>query len=146
MGGLGSGRHRKPIFQHQLEGTYRKDRHGPIPSMMYIQDLEASIKPSRWLPPAAKRYFRELAPHLIRLGALDRLNLSLFEGLCVTLAHIDEARETLKTEGEIINGELHPLSKVYTQCLNQALRLFRVFGMTPAARQMLGLDKEDVCT
>jgi len=142
MGGLGSGRHRKPIFQHIIEGTYRRDRHGPIPSLEEIEKLVTSIKPSRWLPPAAKCYFRELAPHLIRLGALDRLNLSLFEGLCVTLAHIDEARGILNTEGEVVNGKLHPLSRVYTQYVDQALQLFRIFGMTPASRSKLGLTIE----
>ena len=143
MGGRGSGGHnRKPIFRHVLDGTYRKDRHGPIPSMRYIQDLEASIKPSRWLSPAAKRYFRELAPDLIRLGTLDKINLRLFEALCVTLAQKDNLKQILDTEGEVVNGKLHPLSRVYTQYVDQALRLSRDFGMTPASRSKLGLTIE----
>ena len=29
MGGFGSGRRRKPLEIHELEGTFRRDRHGP---------------------------------------------------------------------------------------------------------------------
>lgn len=31
MGGRGSGRRRKPLELHRLEGTYRRDRHGELP-------------------------------------------------------------------------------------------------------------------
>jgi len=144
MGGRGSGGHnRKSIYQHIIEGTYRKDRHGPRPDVSQLE-MPADIKPSRWLPPEAKNYFRELAPQLWKLGTLDRLSLGLFEALCVTLATRDALRQILDCEGEVVNGKPHLLSRTYDQHVAQALRLFRDFGMTPAARQMLGLGKKDV--
>jgi len=43
MGGKGSGRKRKSIEHHLAAGTYRKDRHGPLPSQ---------LTGSRFAPPA----------------------------------------------------------------------------------------------
>jgi phage terminase small subunit len=141
MGGKGSGGHnRKPIWQHLLEGTYRQDRHGAIPDFNDLK-MPTDIKPPRWFSPGAKAYFEELGPQLWKLGMLDRLSLGPFILLCNSLARYDELNRIMDSEGEAINNKLHPLSRAYNWYLNQSLRLFRVFGMTPAARHKLGLGR-----
>jgi hypothetical protein len=40
MGNINSGRNKKPIEQHKLEGTYRKDRHGNSVEPLLYQYLE----------------------------------------------------------------------------------------------------------
>jgi P27 family predicted phage terminase small subunit len=141
MGGRGSGGHnRKSKWQHQLEGTYRRDRHGSLPGPNQ-SEMSADIKPPRWFSPEAKAYFEELAPQLWALGTLDKLDLCLFEGLCVTLANMDALKRIIDSEGEIIKGKRHPLSVTLNRYIEEALRFFRDFGMTPMARRKLGIGK-----
>lgn len=141
MGGRGSGGHnRKSIWEHMIDGTYRESRHGPKLEANQLE-MPPDIKPSHWLSTEAKAYFKELAPQLWKMGILDRLSLRLFEALCLTLAERDTLKQILDTEGEVVNGKVHILSRTYNQWIKQTLRLFRIFGMTPAARQKLGIGR-----
>lgn len=141
MGGRGSGGHnRKSVWEHTIDGTYRESRHGPKPEANQLE-MPPDIKPSDWLSTEAKAYFKELAPQLWKLGTLDRLGLRLFEALCLTLAERDTLKQILDAEGEVVNGKVHLLNRIYNQCINEILKLFRIFGMTPAARQRLGIGK-----
>jgi phage terminase small subunit len=133
MGGRGSGRPRKSVWQHIFEGTYRPDRHGPKPDANPLR-IPDNARPPRWFSPEAKAHFKELAHQLSELGTLDRINLRLFEALCVTLGHLDKLRPL---RGEKLADHL------YNQYTNDALRLFRIFGMTPAARKKLHLEIPD---
>jgi phage terminase small subunit len=134
MGGRGSGGHnRKSPWQHIIEGTYRQDRHGPKPDANPLR-IPDNARPPRWFSPEAKAHFKELAPKLSELGTLDRINLRLFEALCVTLGHLDKLRPLL---GEKWADHL------YNRYTNDALQLFRIFGMTPAARKKLHLEVND---
>jgi len=141
MGGRGSGGHnRKSVWQHIFEGTYKQSRHGAIPD---FNDLEmpTDIKPPRWFSPEAKVYFEELGPELWKLGMLDSLSLGPFILLCNTLGRHDELKRIMDSEGEVVKGKRHPLTRAYNWYINEALRLFRDFGMTPMARRNLGLEK-----
>ena len=141
MGGIGSGGHnRKSVWQHLFEGTYQRSRHGPKPDFNQLE-MPANIKPLRWFSDEAKAYFKELAPQLWKLGMLDTLSLLLFEVLCFTLARQDTLREIIASEGEVVKGKPHPLARIYYQYSDEALRLFRIFGMAPMARHKLGLEK-----
>jgi P27 family predicted phage terminase small subunit len=141
MGGIGSGGHnRKSVWQHIFEGTYKPSRHGPRPDFNELE-MPMDIKPPRWFPDEAKAYFEQLAPQLWKLGTLDMLSLRLFEILCFTLARQDTLERILASEGEVVKDKLHPLTRIYYQYSDEALRLFRIFGMTPMARHELGLGK-----
>ena len=149
MGGKGSGGHnRKSAERHLREGTYRKDRHGRLPSpgmqstWKITESLSKEMEPSVWLSHTAKRYFRELVPDLIKLGTLDTLSLRLFEGLCVALSHVEEMNFMLTREGVVLNGKPHPLYRYYNKDFEMSLKLFKVFGMTPMARFDLGLGNK----
>ncbi len=149
MGGTGSGgKNKKTVFQHIQDGTYRKDRHGPRPRLDESTADDAAVlskdmQPSEWMSETAKQYFTELAPDLIELGTLTALNLRVFEGLCTTLAHIQEITIMLDKEGTVINGKPHPMLRLHSQLVGSSLELFKYFGMTPLARMKLGFDNKN---
>ena len=135
MGGKGSGRPRKSLQQHLLDGSYRKDRHGDLPAGgLSKKTLPKDIQPPEWFSPQAKVYYLELAPRLIELGTLDFLNVRLFECLCLTLADIEKMHLAIDKEGLTIGNKPHPLHRACAQYMDTALKLFREFGMTPRAR------------
>jgi phage terminase small subunit len=132
MGGNGSGgNNRKPVEQHKLEGTYRKDRHGSKP--LFYQTATGVISPSKGLSPKAKEHFESLAPLLIERGYLNDLSLKLFERLCETWAEIQEYKALFKKEGMYQRytevSVIHPLWRSYRWTNEFYLKMAREFHL-----------------
>src|ERR1700745_1086503 len=73
------GRPRKPPQLHVVEGTYRKDRHGPLPSpLAHLEPLGDA--PAEWQP-AGKALWHEIGAQ-IPLGVASRHDRIAFEILC----------------------------------------------------------------
>jgi P27 family predicted phage terminase small subunit len=147
MGGKHSGGHnRKSIFQHIQDGTYRRDRHGPLPASKTGISCD-QVKAPDWLSPLAKELFNEIAPDLIEAGRLDNLSLMPFAGLCQSYARAEQMAQQISEQGSLIkvNGKPkpHPLIQDSFKWQAMALDLLKEFGMTPASRGFAGGDDLD---
>lgn len=134
MGGNGSGgNNRKPVEQHKLEGTYRKDRHGK--QQCSRRTATGGFTPPKWLSPEAKAHFEYLAPLLIKRGDLNELSLKPFELLCSAYGEIVQYQRILEKEGSLIhtpNGKviMHPIWRAYRWAYGSYLKLAKEFYLT----------------
>ena len=123
---------RKSIEEHQLAGTYRADRHGPL-----TPDDEPAAAPPPMppgLPDDAAAKWAELVAVLA--GRLKRPDVPMLENLARWMAEADKL--------SAVRAEMKPGDKGYAQNLTMyaiatdkiALHSTR-FGMTPADRAKL---------
>ena len=100
-------------------------------------------KPSAHLDREGRRFWRQNAPELHRLGLLTVLDIPTFEMLCVAHSTARRAHEELNTNGFIIevqgsSGQLrtiiNPWAHVYNAQSKMMLSLFAELGMPPASR------------
>jgi phage terminase small subunit len=140
------GHNKKSIFAHIQDGTYRQDRHGPLPASKTGVGIDQVIPPA-WLLPLAAKLFNETAPDLIAAGRLDNLSLVPFIGLCQSYARAEAMAEQIAEQGSLIkvNGKPkpHPLIQDSFKWQTMALDFLREFGMTPASRGFAGGDDLD---
>ncbi len=140
------GHNKKSIFQHIQDGTYRQDRHGPLPASKSGVSCD-QVKAPAWLSPQAAKLFNEIAPDLIEVGRLDNLSLTPFAALCQSYARAEQMAAQISEQGALIriNGKPrpHPLIKESFAWQTMALDLLKEFGMTPASRGFAGGDSLD---
>jgi P27 family predicted phage terminase small subunit len=95
-----------------------------------------------WLPPVAKRRWRELVPELDRAGLLSRLDQSVLVVHVLAWARFRQASEAVAELGVVIPGtkgpRKHPALQVVREAEATLIRSGRELGLSPAARQ--GLD------
>lgn len=120
---------KKPIEQHQLHGTYRADRHGPLAADDRPAD-ELPPKPADF-PPEESAVWDRLAPLL--LGTLKPRDVPVFEELCAQKAICERFR------GRILRGDKPTATDnmLYGTALDKLIKLSERFGLTPADRAKL---------
>jgi len=116
-------RQRKPPELHIVQGTHRKDRHGPLPSpLAHLEPL--GPPPSGWLP-AAKALWAEIGG-MIPLGVACKSDRLTFELLVRLVAKVREKPESL------------------TPALASQIRACAAsFGMSPADRARVSALRAD---
>lgn len=128
-------RPRKPVEQHIIDGTYRKDRHGPAPQPDPDggDDLGPPVKP-RSLTGEAGKIWDQLARQLT--GVLRARDTLLLVEMCRWWAELKRVQGALKKS--------RPGEKGYNQlligagiCSDKLDKLASRFGLTPADRAKL---------
>ena len=140
MGGIGSGGHnRKSARVHKMQGTYRKDRHGPGTS-----HAPGGKMPScpTWLHAEAKREWRRLAPKLHELGLLTELDRALFAAYCEAYAEVWRLTRAIDEHGftqTTKRGTPRPQPEVAMRdkAMRRMVDFGKNFGMTPQTRERL---------
>ena len=85
-------RQKKPPILHVVQGTHRKDRHGPLPSpLAHLEPL--GPPPADWKP-AAKALWHEIGG-MIPLGVAGKSDRIVFEVLVRMVAKVREKPESL---------------------------------------------------
>jgi P27 family predicted phage terminase small subunit len=100
----------------------------------------------RWLNPAAKAKFRQLARPLIKLGVMTALDGDALACYCQAWAELREATMALERDGRTFTddkGDVRPHPAFAQQ--QQALKALRAWGaelgLTPASRQRLAVER-----
>jgi hypothetical protein len=128
------GRPRKPLEQHQLDGTFRKDRHGPLP-----EDSTPAVppaKPHSLVGPAGEFWDRVIV-HLA--GVVRERDADQLVEMCEWWATIQWLRPALRKAQP---GSLR-CSRLMAQISSAAAAFDRIakrFGLTPADRATLRED------
>lgn len=144
------GHNRKPTVLKLLSGAARPDR-------IKNEPRPRSLAPPcpRWLPPAAKRAWRDLAPRLERLGVLTEVDGPAFAMMVTHYALAAEAAKVLREEGLLVSDPEHKAADGSVpkrkhpalQILRDHSAAFRAyaaaFGLTPADRGRISVPAPD---
>jgi P27 family predicted phage terminase small subunit len=151
------GRRPKPTVLRVIEGNRGKrplPQHEPRPT-------GAMPRPPKQLSKAARAHWRQLAPHLHRVGLLTSIDGDAFGVYCTLWADVLEAQEHLDRDGIFITAPAKTITRtVYGKEVNEVLeartmpspwlgirnrsidlllRLTVEFGLTPASRSRISV-------
>ena len=114
-------RQKKPPILHVVQGTHRKDRHGPLPSpLAHLEPL--GPPPADWKP-AAKALWHEIGG-MVPLGVACKSDRLTFELLVRLVAKVRED-----------SASLTPALAAQIRCSAAA------FGMSPADRSRVSAPR-----
>lgn len=161
---MGAGRPRKPKELHEIEGTYRADRHG-------FESIQGDVLPTVPPPPKilsklAKKEWNIVCAWLCERGILASTDLSLVAIYCNEVATYFECEQYVKKHGmtedickvipakkegdddKVIVTKVVVRPEVVRQreAAKLALQYAGQFGYTPSARMKLNLTKVKVAT
>ena len=97
-----------------------------------------------WMPAFGKEFWDKIAPSLLHGGILTELDRQSFEGLALSYCLMRQAGLQLVEEGFTVKSERgtikkHPTFSVYKANAELFLKFSEVFGLSPRARELLGL-------
>lgn len=96
--GRSGGGNRKSPQDHQLRGTYRSDRHGPLPSGEPIEPIVQDDAPiPTGLKGAARKHWRYFAPLLQGARVLTPSDIETLADYCRTCAAVEDRDRRLTT-------------------------------------------------
>lgn len=138
----GSGPKAKARTEKVREGTYRKDRDGPVETVR-PPDGKRPPMPAG-LPPRARTTWRSLLDDLERDALLDSADAPLYEAFAVNLARAREARAAVTRHGLLVaksNGDLvrNPAVQVEREALREVRMLAEQLAIGMSARARLGM-------
>lgn len=132
---MARGRRAAPAQSKVLQGKFRKDRdsHGPaVPT--------ASPKCPAWLPKSGKKYWKEVAPQLVKVGLISEIDGAIFALHCDSAGKYEEVTRRLKELDDLVastpQGFLvqDVMFTIRNKLWDQVLRSGSEFGLSPAAR------------
>lgn len=124
------GRPKKSVDQHLKDGTYRQDRHGPVPAPPASDAPPVPRKPAGMTPEAGAVWV-ELVPLLA--GAVRERDVRRLADLCAWWARFDAV--TLALDDMSIGSVEYGRALIQLGiCEDKVDRLGRGFGLTPESR------------
>lgn len=129
------GRRPEPAQAKILKGTFRKDRHQHGARV----DQRAPKCPV-WLPKHAKRYWREIVPHLEQAGLIALVDSAAFSAHCDSVGRFEEVTRKLQTLDDTVDKTPQgyevqsALFTIRNKLWDQVMRSAQEFGLTPAGR------------
>jgi P27 family predicted phage terminase small subunit len=136
----------KSIEQQKRDGTYRADRHaGPEPP--------SEIPPSpTWLDREAKAEWKRLAPQLVKMVGLAKVDRGALATYCQTWSQWYQAVMFVRKNGETfevmtdggVNIKKHPMVGVRESSLLALIKLGDKLGLSPSARSGLNVASRDM--
>ena len=133
-----------PKLLKELKGTYREDQdnlNAPEPPI-----LKRAPKCPDHLTGEARKTWNRLGKQLQTMGLLSNVDLDALEGYCVVSERWREAEEKLRQYGMMLSkdGMLFPSPylKVAEESLKQLKSWMIEFGITPASRSRVSVEKK----
>ena len=129
------GRRATPTQLKVVRGTTRPDRDQPAPQVEH----KAPACPS-WLPRAAKKYWKDLAPELEKAGLIGLVDGAAFAAHCDSVGKFEEVTRKLKTLEDMLDKtpqDYEVQSAIFTirnKLWDQVIKSGSEFGLTPGAR------------
>jgi P27 family predicted phage terminase small subunit len=142
----------KPTKLKELEGNPGKrplNMKEPQPAML-IPSCPAFLKG------AARREWKRITPELYTIGLLTSIDRAALAGYCQAYGRWEEAERQLNELGKISKGTMKylykttngnliisPLLSVSNKAMEQMHKFLTEFGMTPASRSRIIVDKSN---
>jgi P27 family predicted phage terminase small subunit len=131
----------KSVSEHQLNGTFRKDRHGNKPTMKKPKDIPPAPE---HLTKAEAKIFNEIAKKLFENEVLSTLDVYTIETYAVQLNLFRKAKHELEKTGEYVSeytnkaGASNLVPSPWLQVLKNSgdalLKLSGKLGLNPTDR------------
>lgn len=141
------GRPPKSLQEKYLSGSrVREDRDGESKVANASVDLGMPPCPT-WIKGAAKKHWDVLGPKLVQAGLLSVVDGDVFGLHCDNMAAYGEAMERLKEVNDwvVTTPNKFEVQSAWLQIRNklqeQIIKTAREFGLTPAARSSVKVDK-----
>ena len=137
---------KKPYWRKILEGNPGKHPLSP-PGAPDLHPLKLK-NPPLWLGKHGKKFYKRVAPELIRLGLLTELDEMAFELLCATYERARHTQELLIQEGLVAPDERklprkNPLWQIHRESVAQFFKMAAEFGLEPSGRAKLDITVID---
>ncbi len=134
----------KSIFKHIAEGTYREDRHGPVPSTP--DQLKVKMKPESWLTGAAssrvsEEAFEAFAAHLEQFDISTKVDALTLSVLADTYAQYVEATLALRNGATKVHGRNAVLA--IDKARSSLLFIMKECGLTPTSKSRFAKANEE---
>jgi P27 family predicted phage terminase small subunit len=133
------GRPQKPLEDHELDGTYRADRHGE--KVTHLRPDGAPERPTDFGEDAAWLW-DQLIIDLGRKNVAYRIDTAALRGVCEWYGRyrkLSRALDKLDAEDE----RVHRMVASASECWRRFEAMAAQFGLTPVARMRLQIPKED---
>jgi len=132
---MARGRTSMPAQAKVLRGNFRPDRdsHGPA---VQIKAPDCPV----WLPKSAKKYWKDIAPELEKVGLIGLVDSAAFAAHCDSVGKYEEVTRKLKTLDDLLDKTPQnymvqsALFTIRNKLWDQVLKSSTEFGLTPAAR------------
>lgn len=103
--------------------------------------------PPEWLDDIAKEEWARVLPVLEKNKVLTEMDVSALEGYCRAYSILREASEDIKEIGLLVTGDngisyQNPNLKIVTEYSKIVKGFLQEFGMTPASRTRVKVEKE----
>jgi P27 family predicted phage terminase small subunit len=134
---------RSPRFQLVLSNPGKRKVNNRGPRL----DRGVPRRP-RWLSPAGKVKFRQLARPLVRMGVMTALDGDALAAYCQAYAELREATMALERDGRTLTDERgnvrpHPAFAQQQQALKAMRAGAALFGLDPVSRQRIAAEPTD---
>lgn len=135
----------KSVAEHNLHGTFRKDRHGPVDHPIDKMDGEPVMPPG--MEEQAQKLWKTLVPQLVKVKNAVEIDSTELAAMCRWWAHYNDLMTRVESESpydddsETRQWRLEKRARAAWQSFDSiACR----FGLTPADRARLrSTDKPD---
>lgn len=152
-----AGRRPKPLAMHRLNGN---------PSMLSKAEIDAASNPEprtavpempKGMPKAARREWKHIVPLLVTNGLLTEVDGLALAAYCQAHALVEKAQKEIdetgitftthyeNEDGTIVDGDIkaNPAVAIYLQALKTMKAFLIEFGLTPASRRNLKVNRSD---
>ena len=124
-----------PAQAKVLRGNFRPDRdsHGPA---VQTKAPDCPV----WLPKSAKKYWKEIAPELEKVGLIGLVDSAAFAAHCDSVGKYEEVTRKLKSLDDLMDKTPQnymvqsALFTIRNKLWDQVIKSSTEFGLTPAAR------------
>lgn len=129
------GRRPEPAQSKVIRGNFRGDRHSHGPQV----EIGAPKCPV-WLPKSAKRYWKEIAPELQKVGLIALVDSAAFSLHCDSMGRYEEVTRKLQELDSLLDETPQgfmvqsALFTVRNKLWDQVMRSAQEFGLSPAGR------------
>lgn len=133
-------RHKKPIEQKRLEGTYRADRDENRVAVSDVVPTVTAIKcPSEVKDKYCRSAFETHSKFLCSLGLLQEADMPQITSLYVLLQEVRKVAASLE-QMEVTNAAYEKLALLYVRLTDRFDKLASIYYISPAARTKLTTD------
>jgi P27 family predicted phage terminase small subunit len=137
------GRPPKPPRLHLLQGTHRKDRHGPADKELPAVKLTKNLPPPDFLDEFGKGVWGPAVEHLENNGLLADVDEHLLGLYCLWISIARQCAMELEADGALSVGSQrggkrkHPCISTLKDAIECTTKLGALFGFGPVSRARL---------
>lgn len=140
-----NGRNHKPLAQHKLEGTFRKERHE---NKLYLDAYKVAPKPPSNLGAEGNKEWQRIASVLVQNQILTPMDIKALEFYCMQFDIIYDCYEDIKQKGVTAKGYndnivKNPAWQTMKEAIELTNKIAAKFGLNPVDRMKITVKPQE---